>query len=174
MENTFNGLPTDRLKRAFSWIVMFRNFPAGCQQTFNGNSEEPEAISLHTKGRYEYYYKDGCNSSSIIGTLTSEIFEFWKQGTFNVTYVEPTTRVCIYRWFNNGRLPDVQKVVLQQNQELMLPPKTKMLVCLGSVQIGDKVFSEETTFTIGDTARQCKALDSNVLMIDFTNAGSRH
>lgn len=173
MEETFEGVPTDRLKRAFGWIVSFRDFTQGCRQVFGGNGTDVEAISLLTKGRYEHYYKGGRNPDRVSGDITSEIADYWTQGVFEHKYVEPSTRVCIYRWFNNGRLPEVRKIEMQEGEEILLPAGAKLLICLGSVQAADKVFEEESVLMVGGTPRHCKAIQRNVLMLDFTNAGYR-
>jgi hypothetical protein len=169
-EITYNGSGTvSRIKRAFGWIVTFRNFPPGCEQTVDGASISDEAVTLWTKGRVELYYNNERKLDRVPGVLSTEIEKYWDQtGEFKLVYNEPSTRVCIFQGINKGRLPHVTKIALDQGQMAELAPGSKILVCLGSVEVADRTFNEESTFSVGNQTRSCRA-NEYTLLLDFTN-----
>jgi hypothetical protein len=95
------------------------------------------------------------------GILSSEEpFEFF-EGQFKLSYVEPTTRLCVPANINRGVLPTVRKTMLAEGERF--EALGKYLVCLGSVSVNDKVFNEESTFR-ADVARFGVALQPSILL----------
>ena len=172
-----NGQDQTRVKRAFNWVITFRDFPVGSWQTVDANSMTSEALTFFTKGRAEFYLNDERRKDRVPGLLSSElepvgVGALGEGGTFKLVYVEPTTRLCIFKGVNKDQLPVVQKIELAEGDEYYASPKSKFLICLGSVEVNDKIFNEEQTFQLGDEPRTVKAL-SKVYLLDFTNAKKR-
>lgn len=172
-ETLFNarGLDETRVKRAFGWVVTFRDFPAGSYQTVDGDSMMTEALTLFTKGRAEFYLDGERRGDRVPGILSSEHDVVGRGGTFELRYVVPTTRVCIPRRSsaNRNQLPAVKKLVFEEAQQRVFEVGTKVLVCLGSVKIGDRVFSEEQTFEVKSAQVMAEVAPSTILL-DFTDA----
>ena len=158
-----------RMKRAFKWIVHFRDFPEGCIQEFSGEQIQKDALTFFTKGKAEFYYGNLKRPDRIPGILSSEQETWWDKGTFTIHYKEPTTRVCIARHLNKGLLPAVKKLEFNQGETFILNPPFKGLMCLGSIQLDDRIFNEEQTFNIISENKIFKSL-SKVYILDFTNS----
>lgn len=139
-----NGKDETRVRRAFHWVVAFRDFPAGSYQTIDGDSMVKEALTLFTKGRAEFYYNGVRRADRVPGVLSTEHDIDWEGGEFLLKYVEPTSRICIPSKINRGKLPVVEKVVLVANSTYEL--EGKYLVCVGSLSVNGKLFGEMTTF----------------------------
>jgi len=144
-----NGLDETRVRRAFGWVVTFRDFPARSFQTVDGDSMMTEALTLFTKGRAEFYLNGDRRGDRVPGTLSSEHEVVGQGGTFKLVYVEPTTRVCIPANINNHKLPIVSKFMFEEEQHQVLQPG-KYLVCLGVVAIADREFTEERSFELAE------------------------
>ncbi len=141
-----NGKDQTRICRAFGWVVTFRDFPAGSYQTVDGDSMMTQALTLFTKGRAEFYLDGVKRGDRVPGILSSEHEVVGEGGTFEIRYVEPTSRVCIPRVANKGRLPTVKKHMLEARETINFPAGTKLLVCLGQIAVNSqKLFDEERT-----------------------------
>jgi hypothetical protein len=143
------GQDQTRVKRAFRWVVTFRDFPIGSRQTVDGDSMMTEALTLFTKGRAEFYLDGVRRGDRVPGILSSEYEPVGQGGTFELRYVEPTTRVCIPRKANGDKLPNVKKIMLKAGERFEVPSMARYLVCLGSVLIGEKTFVAEQSFQNG-------------------------
>lgn len=139
-----NGLDETRVKRAFSWVVTFRDFPAGSYQTVDGDSMMTEALTFFTKGCAEFYLDGVRRGDRVPGILSSEHDVVGQGGIFTLKYVEPTTRLCIPAAMNKNRLPSVKKHELRPDHPVLM--HGKFLVCLGSVSVMGKNITEERTF----------------------------
>lgn len=159
------GADNTRVKRAFRWVITFRDFPTDSWQTVDGDSMMRDALTFFTKGRAEFFLDGVKREDRVPGTLSSEHDIVGEGGTFKLVYVEPTTRICIPRLANRGNLPVVEKMHFKEQTALQLKPGQKLLVCLGSVDIAGKIFAEEQTFrvTTAGTAL-CKA---NTILLEF-------
>lgn len=157
--------------RAFGWVVTFRDFPAGSWQTVGGEEMMRDALTLFTKGRAEFYLNGERRQDRVPGVLSSEHDKTWDGGTFTLKYVEPTTRVCIPRLAkaNRRRLPDVTKVELKQGETLNLAVGTKLLVCLGELRVGERVFGEEQHLHV-QSGEQLAVATKYTILLDFTYA----
>lgn len=156
-----NGQDETRVRRAFGWIVTFRDFPAGCRQTVDGDAMMTEALTLFTKGRASFYLDGVQRADRVSGVLSSEHEVVGQGGTFELRYTEPTTRLCVPGGFNRGRLPTVRKLTLSQGETLQVDGR--YLVCLGSVCVGGKVVQVERTFVTSEP-RELVALESAILL----------
>jgi hypothetical protein len=160
------GLDETRVRRAFGWIVTFRDFPEGSYQTVDGDSMMTEALTLFTRGRAEFYLDGVRRGDRLPGILSSEHEVVGKGGTFEIRYVEPTTRLCVPAKINRHRLPTVQKLQLDPNSSHTFFPKQQILVCLGTVTIDERVFSEEQTFRVGAEPVTAK-LSADAMLLEF-------
>jgi hypothetical protein len=164
-----NGESVTRVKRAFNWVVTFRDFPAGSWQTVDGDSMMTEALTLFTKGRAEFYLNGTRRLDRVPGTLSTEHDVVGKGGTFKLIYVEPTTRLCMPIMVNKGLQPNVSKVMLKAGDTLELPVGYRGLVCAGAISIDGNIFYEETTFKISSELKTAVAVEDTIIL-DFTNA----
>jgi hypothetical protein len=160
-----------RVKRAFGWVVTFRDVPKGCEQRVIGTAMMTEAITYCTKGTAELYLNDQRQPDRVPGILSSDQLprpdaegKIWK-----LVYVEPCTRVCIPDTYNKGRLPNLTKIELVDNQSYEFPLGFKGLVCLGKLVFDGKEFNEEQQFQIKDIAKTATA-QGTTYILDFTNA----
>lgn len=160
-----NGDDITRIRRAFGWVVTFREFPIGSFQTVDGDSMMSEALTLFTKGRAEFHLDGVQRADRVPGTLSSEHEIVGQGGTFKIVYTERTSRVCIPIKINRMRMPNVRKVMLNEGDSF--EANGRFLVCLGSVQIAGKTFEEERTFD-SRSAKTCTAL-SPVILLEFLN-----
>ena len=156
-----NGLDETRVRRAFGWVVTFRDFPVGSYQTVDGKSMMAEAITLFTKGRAEFYLDGVQRGDRLPGILSTEHDIVCQGGQFELRYVEPTTRVCIPYHTNRKRLPIVEKHMLDKGE--MFSANGKFLVCLGSVEVNGTSFQEEKTFKTAEP-RIGRALENSILL----------
>ena len=85
-----NGSDNTRIRRAFRWVVTFRDFPVGSWQTVDGGSMMTQAPTLFTKGRAEFFLDGVQRGDRVPGTLSSEHEVVGLGGTFKLSYVEPT------------------------------------------------------------------------------------
>lgn len=155
------GLDQTRVRRAFRWVVTFRDFPAECRQLVQGHAMFTEALTLFTKGRAEFYLDGVRRGDRVPGILSTEHEPVGTDGVFELRYVEPTTRLCIPGNINGGKLPNVLKVQLLAGESAELVGQ--YLVCAGQVQIGDRKFSEEQTFSC-DTPKTFTATADTILL----------
>jgi hypothetical protein len=160
------GRDQTRIKRAFRWVVTFRDFPAGSRQTVDGDSMMTEALTLFTKGRAEFYLDGERRGDRVPGVLSTEHDLVGQGGEFELRYVEPTTRVCIPLKANAGRLPTVKKWFYDHQGQGPVLPGQKFMVCLGTATINGKTFSEEQSFQIGDTP-VIMDWSANTLLLEF-------
>lgn len=160
-----NGLDATRIRRAFRWVVTFRDFPQGSWQTVDGDSMMTKALTLFTKGRAEFFLDGVQRSDRIPGVLSSEHELVGLGGTFTLKYIEPTSRVCIPAKINNGNLPAVKKHMYSSGSTFVVTESKKFLVCLGSISVNDKVFNEEQSVQIRHDAN-VTAL-SDVILLEF-------
>ena len=149
-ETLYNAKSKDqtRIKRAFKWVITFRDFPKDSWQTVDGDSMMSEALTFFTKGRAEFFLDGVKRGDRVPGILSSEHGIVGSGGEFKIVYVEPTTRVCIPAAINYQRLPRVTKHVLTEGETVSL--KGAFLVCLGKVSCKDKEISEERTFRLAE------------------------
>jgi len=148
-----NGGSKTRLYRAFGWLITFRDFPEGCWQEVDGSKMMTEALTLFTKGRAEFYQDETHRlPDRVPGILSSEHVPTGLNSTFKLMYREPTTRLCVPASINDGKLPEVEKVDLAAGEAQTFPAGTRLLVCLGSVNVKDRTFAEEKSFTLKDEA----------------------
>lgn len=163
------GLDETRVKRAFGWIVTFRDFPAGSWQTVDGDSMMRDAVTYFTKGRAEFYLDGVRRKDRVPGTLSTEHEIVGEGGTFELRYVEPTTRVCmplkIQPAKNKGRQPTVKQHRLEPGEHELRAGK--YLVCLGKLTIGDKTIEEETPFIIPDLLVRKATTTELTLLLQF-------
>ena len=167
-----NGQDETRVKRAFGWVITFRDFPTGSYQTVDGDSMMTEALTYFTKGRAEFYLDGERRRDRVPGVLSTEHEVVGEGGTFTLKYVEPTTRVCIplKAKANKNKIPSVSQFDLRKGDTLLVRPGFKALICLGSIRVGDKTFNEESTVSIGSGDLKLEALSDRVLILDFTNS----
>lgn len=156
-----NGLDETRVRRAFGWVVTFRDFPVGSYQTVDGDSMMTEALTLFTKGRAEFYLNGERRVDRVPGTLSSEHELVGLGGQFEIRYVEPTTRVCIPAKINRGKLPTVAKYAVAKGQMVSLDGS--FMVCLGSIDVNTKLIEEEKTFKTSEP-RIGRALEDCILL----------
>jgi hypothetical protein len=119
------------------------------------------ALTLFTKGRAEFYLDGVRRGDRVPGILSAEHEPVGTDGVFELRYVEPTTRLCIPAGINGNRLPEVVKTQLQAGESIDLTGQ--YLVCAGQVQVGDKTFLEEQTFTC-DKPRTFTAKADTILL----------
>ncbi len=155
------GLDQTRVKRAFRWVVTFRDFPAECRQLVQGHSMFSGALTLFTKGRAEFYLDGVRRGDRVPGILSAEHEPVGTDGVFELRYVEPTTRLCIPAAINGGKLPDVLKIQLLADESIELTGQ--FLVCVGQVQVDGRTFSEEQTFTC-DAPKTFTATTDTILL----------
>lgn len=167
-----NGQDETRVKRAFGWVITFRDFPAGSYQKVDGNTMMTEALTYFTKGRAEFYLDGERRRDRVPGILSNEHEVVGQGGIFTIKYVEPTTRVCIptKARANKGKQPEVIQLDLKRGDKLLVRPGFKALVCLGKVQVGDSTFDEESCFAVKSSDLMLEALTARVLLLDFTNS----
>ncbi len=165
------GLDETRLRRVFGWVVTFRDFPAGSWQTVAGDEMMRDALTLFTKGRAEFFLDGVKRKDRVPGVLSIEHEQTWEGGTFTISYVEPTSRVCIPRNVkaHRGQLPNVSKIELQAGQSMHVPVGFRALVCLGEVKLGERSFAEEQHFEVVTGDARLEALKYSMLL-DFTHA----
>lgn len=156
-----NGLDETRVRRAFGWVVTFRDFPAGSYQTVDGDSMMEQALTLFTKGRAEFYLDGARRGDRLPGILSSEHEVVGKGGTFELRYVEPTTRLCIPYFTNKEQLPIVKKYTVSKGELFSIDGK--FLVCVGSIDVNAKLIEEERTFRTTEP-RIAKALEDTILL----------
>lgn len=172
IEHNFNTQQSkSRVKNAFGWIVLFKDFPEGSWQTMVGDPDSAwdEAITLFLKGNTAILYNGQHMHDRRPGYLSSSAPEWWQGGEIELRYTESASRLCIFKGINSDKIPNVTKIELDSGQEITLPPGSKMLVCLGSVEVSNKTFNAEKTFSVGEESRVIKALD-RVIMLDFTRS----
>lgn len=156
-----NGQDETRIRRAFGWVVTFRDFPAGSFQTVDGDSMMKEALTLFTKGCAEFLLDGVKRGDRVPGILSSEHEQVGKGGTFRINYIEPTTRVCIPANINKFRLPKVKKYMIPNGELIALDGK--FLVCLGSLDVNGQTIIEEKVFQTTEP-RIGKALEKCILL----------
>lgn len=161
-----NGLDETRIRRAFRWVVTFRDFPAGSYQTVDGDSMMKHSVTFFTKGRAEFYLDGVRRGDRVPGILSTEHDIVGEGGEFTIKYIENTSRVCIPIDINRWQLPKVKKHSLIKGDLIEVEVGFKGLVCLGSVSIDEKIIAEEKTFSIKDNTKQCLALE-DVLILQF-------
>lgn len=166
-----NGKEETRVRRAFGWVVTFRDFPVGAYQTVDGNSMMAEALTYFTKGRAEFYLDGVRRGDRVPGILSSEHDIVGEGGTFTLKYIEPTTRVCIplKAKANKNKIPTVTQLDLRKGETLLVRPGFKALICLGNIQVGDRIFKEESPIAIETGDLKLQAMSERVLLLDFTN-----
>jgi len=165
-----NGEDETRVRRAFGWVVTFRDFPVGSWQNVGGDEMMTHALTFFTKGRAEFYLDGVRRGDRIPGILSSEYEPVGQDGMFELKYVEPTTRVCIPRYVNNDQLPNVKKIHL--TEPITVKAGFKALVCLGSVTVGEKVFEEEKTISVS-SPEVTLVPNGDCYLLDFTDSSSR-
>lgn len=159
------GRDQTRVKRAFRWVITFRDFPVGSTQTVDGDSMMTEALTLFTKGRAEFYLDGERRADRVPGILSSEYEPVGLGGEFELRYVEPTTRVCIPRNANSGQLPHVKKHEFDVGGTIAVYPGQKFLVCVGSTTVNNRTFTEEQSFQI--TVETSMSFTANTLLLEF-------
>jgi hypothetical protein len=171
IETLYNakGKSVTRVKRAFNWVVTFRDFPVDSWQTVDGDSMMTEAFTLFTKGRAEFYLDGVKRGDRVPGIMSSEHEIVGQGGTFKLVYVEPTTRVCIPTAINKGLQPNVSKVMLKEGDKLELLLGYKGLVCSGAISIDGNIYYEERTFKVVSDAKIGTAVEDTIIL-DFTKA----
>jgi hypothetical protein len=164
-----NGLDETRVKRAFGWIITFRDFPSGSWQTVDGDSMMSQAVTYFTKGRAEFYLDGIRRRDRIPGILSTEHETVGEGGTFELRYTEPTTRVCIplnaQTTKKKGRHPSLKQIRLEAGEHQL--EAGKYLVCLGELHLSDRIVVEESTVALSET-RSVKT-NGTVLLLQFFN-----
>lgn len=158
-----NGLDVTRIKRAFKWVVTFRDFPKDSWQTVDGDSMMTKALTLFTKGRAEFFLDGVQRGDRVPGTLSSEHELVGAGGTFTLQYVEPTSRLCIPAKINQGKLPTVKKHMHAVGVVFAMPAGSKLLVCLGEINVNGKLFKEEQTVHVLSDS-QITAMSDTILL----------
>lgn len=164
-ETLFNARGRDqtRVRRAFGWVITFRDFPAGSWQTVDGDSMMTEALTLFTKGRAELWLDGARRADRVPGVLSSEHAVVGQGGEFKLVYVEPTTRLCIPAGINHGRLPQVRK--RWADGATTVEAGAQLLVCLGALRHGALTTPAERTVVI--TADTVLEADPGTLLLEF-------
>ena len=154
IETLFNTNRNDRtrIKNSFGWVVTFRDFPAGSYQTTESDNLAKHALSLYTKGCGEFYCDGKRLADRVPGTLSSEHPEDWCGTNYKTVFNVPTTRLCIPAELNNWKLPTFKMYLLEQGESRLVEAGGKFLLCLGSVDVNNKVFKEEQSFTNANEA----------------------
>jgi hypothetical protein len=165
IEELYNSNRQDvtRVRRAFGWVVTFREFPVGSYQIIGGDGMMSEAITLFTKGRAEFWLDGERRGDRVPGILSTEHEPVGLDGTFRVNYIERTSRLCIPAVFNNGKLPTVQKMTIGSGERIQFSTG-QYLVCLGAISFGEKIFNEEQTFQIVDGPKEGIATADSILL----------
>lgn len=164
------GEDETRIRRAFGWIVTFRDFPEGSSQIVGGEQMMTHALTFFTKGRAEFYLDGVRRGDRLPGILSSEHEPVGQDGMFELKYIEPTTRVCIPRKANGGDLPTVRKIHL--TEPITVKAGFKALVCLGSVTVGEKTFEEERTINVS-SPEVTLVPNGDCYLLDFTDSSTR-
>jgi hypothetical protein len=160
-----NGLDVTRVKRAFKWVVTFRDFPKDSWQTVDGDSMMAQALTLFTKGRAQFFLDGVQRQDRVPGTLSSEHEPVGLGGTFTLRYVEPTSRLCIPAKINQGKLPTVKKHMHHAGDTFEFTAGMKLLVCLGEIEVNGKIFKEEQSVQVPNGGK-CTAI-SDVILLEF-------
>jgi hypothetical protein len=166
------GRDRTRLKRAFGWVITFRDFPAGSWQTVKGDTMMTEAVTYFTKGRAEFYLDGDRHPDRVPGILSCDHDPIGLKGTFTIRYLEPTTRLCIpgTEGMNSHRIPKVTQFDLKEGETMELPSVFRGLVCLGQVKVGEKLFDEEQCFSVDRPGVVLTAMSLRVLLLDFAQS----
>ncbi len=161
----------DRRYRVFKWLVLFRDFPAECEQRFYGKSMVEDAVTLFTKGRAQLYYDGQLQEDRLPGTFSRDysVDDSWEGKVFRLVHLEPTTRVCMPLVLNRKGLPPVTKIDLSDGESLEFSVGFRGLVCLGSIIIAERSFPEETSFKIVDSPKIGRAV-GRTLILRFPDA----
>jgi hypothetical protein len=67
-----NGQDETRIRRAFKWVVTFRDFPAGSWQFTDYEMLVNGSLTLFTKGRAEFWLGDERREDRTPGVLSTE------------------------------------------------------------------------------------------------------
>jgi hypothetical protein len=156
----------DRRIRAFRWLVLFRDFPKDCEQRFYGKSMVTEAITLFTKGRAQLLFDGEPQEDRVPGTFSGDYVpdDSWEGKQFRLIHLEPTTRVCIPLTLNRKDLPTVTKIELNDGETREFSVGFRGLVCLGSLTIGSRMFPEETSFRVVDSAKTGQSSGRTIIL----------
>lgn len=173
IEKLFNsrGLDETRVRRAFRWVVTFRDFPEGAWQTVESEGMIKDAVTLFTKGRAEFYLEGVQRGDRLPGILSTEHEPFPPGEVFKLVYAEPTTRVCIPRKINDGRLPVVEKILIPGGESIVTSAGGKYLVCLGKISVSGRTFEAERTFRT-EESKECTA-DEDAILLEFKDEETR-
>ena len=169
-ENTYNsnneGL--SKIKRAFGWLYLLRTFPAGSVQILDREMID-NTISIFTEGHAYCSHDDTPRGDRVPGILTSDSDFTGLHGIWKLEFTQDTTRICIPKGMNSGKLPNLKKISISKDDEITLPVGFKGLVCVGSIVINDKLRSQyETFFTTTDSA--VKSVSDISVILDFSSA----
>lgn len=170
-ETLFNANAQDRtaVRRAFGWVLTFKDYPAGSVQTVRGAEMMTEAVTLFTRGRAEFWLNGERRGDRVPGILSSEHEPVGIDGEFKLIYTERTSRVCIPASINRNRLPKVKKIILDDNETRQFEPRTRLVVCTGSISVQDRIFNEQDSIEICTNSKVLRSIGHTILL-DFTNA----
>jgi hypothetical protein len=149
--------------------VTFKDYPAESYQTVRGAEMMTEAVTLFTRGRAEFWLNGSRRGDRVPGTLSTEHEPVGTDGEFRLVYVERTSRICIPAAINGDKLPKVKKIMLNKDDTIELSNGKRMLVCIGRVNISDRVFAEQDTFEVTAGTKTLTA-DESTILLDFTEA----
>lgn len=168
---TGNDTVVTRVRRAFGWVVFFRDFAQYSEQEIITPQIIEEAVTLFTKGRAELWVNDVQETDRLPGlfSLEKEPRTDNSVKTWKFVYTEPTTRVCIAQEYNRNKLPNVTKIELADGETIEFSPGFRGLVCLGSIVFPSRTFLEEQSFTVVSTPKTAQA-QGRTFILDFTNA----
>ncbi len=160
-----------RHRRAFGWIVSFRDFAANTEQKFKLNQSNIDAVTFLCKGHVRAFLEDQfwLETTNPGDSSDSQVYAPQaKDKTWKFVYATDTTRVCIFKDFNKGQLPKLTTLVLDDGQSYEFPVGYKGLVCTGSLEFENKTFDIEKNFTIVNGAKIATAR-GQTFILDFTN-----
>jgi hypothetical protein len=169
-ENTYNSHNegTSTIRRAFGWIYLIRKFPAGSVQILDREMID-NTTSIFTEGHAYCSHDDTPRGDRVPGILTSDSDFTGLHGTWKLEFTQDTSRICIPKVINSGKIPNLKKISISKDNEITLPVGFKGLVCVGSIVINDKLRSQYETFiTTSDVV--VKSVSDVSVILDFSDA----
>jgi hypothetical protein len=149
---------------AFGWVVHHKEIPAGEPYVVNltGDTDGPGLgnITVVTKGRITGVNRaTGAAVIDRVPGYTNKDRTGLLAGIYDFTAQENSEWWCINQKTNKDRLPNVDIFSASMGQVVELPVGTKLLLCQGSLSVGDtqydapkafQVSSQQTVFVAGE------------------------
>jgi hypothetical protein len=152
-------------KRAFGWIAVFLSFRAGITQTLTyTNLPEEERTYIYTRGKAELYINGQHITTLVPGSVSSDLPKTELGATFELRFIEETSRVCLPAAVNRGKVPTIRKIILEPGESFEGVHGERFLVCLGSVSIGARTFAEKESFEVSSTSVSATATERTIVI----------